>query len=96
MCALNSIYVTVPHRFIDQYRLNKEAFTIVLESVKEHLQHGSIPPVLQLAATLRFLAEGSYQRSVGKDFSISFLHFVKTNFSKVIRMRVCLRFVSDN
>ena len=31
---------------------------MVLDTVKEHLTRSKIPPLLQLAAMLRFLAEG--------------------------------------
>lgn len=44
---------------------------MVLGSIEGHLSRCKILPVLQLAASLRFLAEGSYQRSVGNDLSIS-------------------------
>ncbi|XP_036329458.1 uncharacterized protein LOC118741566 [Rhagoletis pomonella] len=57
--------------FIACYRLNKEAFQMVLDTIGGHLTRSQVPPVLQLAATLRFLAEGSYQTSVGNDSSIS-------------------------
>ncbi|XP_017467601.1 PREDICTED: uncharacterized protein LOC108359991 [Rhagoletis zephyria] len=53
--------------FIAYYRLNKE----VLDTIEGHLTRSKVPPVLQLAASLRFLAEGSCQRSVGNDSSIS-------------------------
>ncbi|XP_017482545.1 PREDICTED: uncharacterized protein LOC108371486 [Rhagoletis zephyria] len=57
--------------FIAYYRLNKEAFRMVLDTTEGHLTRSKVPPVLQLAPSLRFLAEGSYQRSVGNDSSIS-------------------------
>ena len=44
---------------------------MVLDTIKTCLHRSSIPPLIQLAATLRFLAEGSYQRSVENDSSIS-------------------------
>ncbi|XP_046806628.1 uncharacterized protein LOC124419852 [Lucilia cuprina] len=57
--------------FIGQYRLNKEASVMVLDIVKEHLLPSTIPCVIQLAATLLFLEEGSCQMSVGDDSTIS-------------------------
>ncbi|XP_067625734.1 putative nuclease HARBI1 [Eurosta solidaginis] len=57
--------------FVSYYRINKEAFRMVLNTIEGHLTRLKVLPVLQLAATLRFLAEGSYQTSVGKDSSIS-------------------------
>jgi len=43
---------------------------MVLDIIKDQLNRLSVPPILQLAATLRFLAEGSYQRSVGNDINV--------------------------
>lgn len=56
--------------FRDSFRLNKEAFLYVTRTIESALEPSSIPVVLQVAAVLRFLGEGSYQRSVGKDFDI--------------------------
>lgn len=56
--------------FRGAFRLNKEAFLYIKRKIESGLEPCSIPVVLQLAAALRFLAEGSYQRSVGKDFDI--------------------------
>lgn len=44
---------------------------MVMGVVEPHLLQSSLPPVIQLATTLRFLAEGSYQRAVGNDFNVS-------------------------
>ncbi|XP_017485224.1 PREDICTED: putative nuclease HARBI1 [Rhagoletis zephyria] len=55
--------------FISQFRLNKDAFGMVMGVVEPHLLRSSLSPMLQLATTLRFLAEGSYQTAVGNGFN---------------------------
>lgn len=66
---------------------------MVLDIVKEHLLPSTIPCVSQLAATLRFLAEGSYQRSVGNDSTISLgRSTVSVLLSRVLK--VLLKYVS--
>ena len=54
-------------RFIGKYRLYKEAFVMVLDILQEYLALLTIPWVIRLTATLRFLAERSYQKSVGNN-----------------------------
>lgn len=57
--------------FIKNFRLNKDAFMYVFNSIKNHLSspHRStaIPPLLKLAATLKFLGQGGYQHQIGQD-----------------------------
>lgn len=54
--------------------LSKDAFSYVLEQITPELSTNirttSVPPILKLASSLRFLAEGSYQTSAGNDFNI--------------------------
>lgn len=70
------------------FRLNKEGFMMVLNKIGNNWKTTSIPLTLQLAATLRFLAEGSFQRSVGNDVHIS-MH--RTTISKSLsKMLRCL------
>jgi len=58
-------------RFISYYRLNKEAFKMVLEQIAPIISRNTkIPPPLLLATALRFLAVGSFQAVIGKDFDI--------------------------
>lgn len=59
------------YRFLHYYRINKDAFRELLNCVKCRLPESSIPPQIQLAATLRFLAEGGFQRGVGKDSDVA-------------------------
>lgn len=61
-------------RFESYFRLNKPSFKYVLEIIEPHLKKGTrstlVPNTIKLAATLRFLAQGSYQLSVGNDFNL--------------------------
>lgn len=64
-----------PFRFVDYFRLSKESFRNVLDEITPKLNSGrrslALGPEIKLATTLRFLAQGSYQTSVGNDFNIS-------------------------
>ncbi|XP_055914133.1 uncharacterized protein LOC129947556 [Eupeodes corollae] len=56
--------------FIKLFRLLKEAFVFILQEISEEFKDqnsNGIPSILKLAATMRFLAEGSYQKGVGQD-----------------------------
>ncbi|XP_036340151.1 putative nuclease HARBI1 [Rhagoletis pomonella] len=57
--------------FKKRFRLNKSGFEYVLSRLqfKGHLST-SVPPVLQLAATLSLLASGGFQNAVGNDYLI--------------------------
>ena len=70
---------------------------MVLDTIKEHLTRSKIPPLLQLAATLRFLAEGSYQRFVGNYSSISLdrstLSTILNDVLKVMERFICRQWV---
>lgn len=61
-------------RFECYFRLNKSAFRNVLETVAPNMKNGIkstfVSKTIKLAATLRFLAQGSYQLSVGNDFNL--------------------------
>lgn len=61
-------------RFENYFRLNKAALNYVLEEIvpimKSDLRSTSVSVKIKLAATLRFLGQGSYQLSVGNDFQI--------------------------
>lgn len=67
-------------RFVTVYRVNKEAFRYILNQIA-HMLKGSIPPNIQLAATLRFLAVGTFQGVIGRDIEVS---LARTTVSKVI------------
>ncbi|XP_061395895.1 putative nuclease HARBI1 [Musca vetustissima] len=61
-------------QFESYFRLSKPAFKYVLETIDPHLKSGIratfVSKTIKLAATLRFLAQGSYQLSVGNDFQL--------------------------
>ncbi|XP_017485820.1 PREDICTED: putative nuclease HARBI1 [Rhagoletis zephyria] len=57
--------------FSANYRLSKSAFLEVLNEITPFVKETSIALLIKLAACLRFLAEGSFQRSVGKDTDIA-------------------------
>lgn len=77
-------FVLLTSRFLKLFRLSKEAFVYILDEIKGEYrsQHSScIPPIIKLAATLRFLAEGSHQKSVGQDYYVA---IAQSTFSKVL------------
>ncbi|XP_046810773.1 uncharacterized protein LOC124420750 [Lucilia cuprina] len=57
--------------FVKNFRLNKVSFMYVFNSIKDDLKAAqrstSIPSMLKLAATLKFLAQGGYQHQIGQD-----------------------------
>ncbi|XP_017466344.1 PREDICTED: putative nuclease HARBI1 isoform X2 [Rhagoletis zephyria] len=71
----NSDIFSLPdNRFQDYFRLNKTAFNYVLQKIKPQIKNGirttAVSKTIKLAATLRFLGQGSYQTSVGNDFHL--------------------------
>lgn len=70
-------------RFIESYRVNKDIFKMLLDKIGNSLaeKHRFITPTTQLAATLRFLATGSYQLGIAKDQDIN---IGRSTFSKVL------------
>lgn len=60
-------------RFVELFRLNKDLTHNLIRMVEPHLQQPfrrrGISPETAVLATLRFLATGCYQRSVGQDFN---------------------------
>ncbi|XP_049307360.1 putative nuclease HARBI1 [Bactrocera dorsalis] len=55
---------------------------MLVSVVALHVKESSIPARLQLAATLRFLAEGGFQKSVGKDVVVA---MGRSTISKVLK-----------
>ncbi|XP_050337930.1 putative nuclease HARBI1 isoform X2 [Bactrocera neohumeralis] len=57
--------------FMQNFRLNKHAFLYVLDNIRPQLKVAqrttSIPEIVKLSTTLKFLAQGGYQHSVGQD-----------------------------
>lgn len=56
-------------RFIELYRLSKEATRYLIDTLDRHLIEGqyinAIPNYIKVFAALRFYATGSYQRGIG-------------------------------
>ncbi|XP_055909615.1 putative nuclease HARBI1 [Eupeodes corollae] len=87
--------------FKQLFRLNKEAFKYVLDEIDPHLPSFNstyIPNVLKLAATLRFLAEGGYQRGTGQDFLVSMAQpTLSVTLAKILPIMeniLCPKFIS--
>lgn len=77
--------------------LSKEAFVYLLNETKNHLPEttssASVPMILKLAATMRFLAEGGYQNGVGNDFNLGLaqptLSKILTEILDIIETHIC-------
>ena len=58
----------------------------------------TIPPKLKLAATLRFLAEGSYQKSIGQDFHLGMAQTTVSKILeetlKILENKLCTKWIS--
>ncbi|XP_058984143.1 putative nuclease HARBI1 [Musca domestica] len=69
------MYLMCSFRFENYFRINKDCFQDVLKEISPKLKSGrrslALRPEIKLATALRFLAQGSYQTSVGNDFNIS-------------------------
>ncbi|XP_052870595.1 putative nuclease HARBI1, partial [Anopheles cruzii] len=60
--------------FKKSFRISKEMFLTILSEIEAKfppLKGAGLTPKDKLAATLRFLAEGSYQHGVGKDWNVA-------------------------
>lgn len=70
--------------FIKNFRLNKLAFLYILGEIKDEFppqKQGGLSVERKLAASLRFMAEGSYQHGAGKDFDVA---VAQPTFSKIL------------
>ncbi|XP_049277617.1 putative nuclease HARBI1 [Anopheles funestus] len=71
-------------QFLKNFRISKEIFTEILEEIAPKFPpvHSSGMTIKQkLAATLRFLADGSYQNGVGNDFNVA---VAQSTFSTIL------------
>ncbi|XP_055910734.1 uncharacterized protein LOC129945099 [Eupeodes corollae] len=83
--------------FHQHYRVNKEAFKYLLDVLSSSLppvkQKFGVPPIIKLAATLRFLAEGGYQKGVGKDHEVGLaqpsVSLIMAEVLNVLEERLC-------
>ncbi|XP_055905988.1 putative nuclease HARBI1 [Eupeodes corollae] len=75
--------------FVQQFRVNKECFKMILSSLDlpQDRRRTSVPPVLQLCATLNLLASESYQTNVGTNVLLS---MAQTTVSKFFRRTLSL------
>ncbi|XP_067625296.1 putative nuclease HARBI1 [Eurosta solidaginis] len=55
---------------------------MLLNVIEPHIKGTSIPTALQMAATLRFLAEGGFKKAVGKD---SYIAMGRSTIAKVLK-----------
>lgn len=57
--------------FVQNFRLNKDAFVYVLNSIQRELKVArrstSIPNMIKLGAALKLLGQGGYQHQIGQD-----------------------------
>ncbi|XP_035918498.1 uncharacterized protein LOC118516629 [Anopheles stephensi] len=61
-------------QFIKNFRESKEVFSKILEEITTKfptVRRSGLTVKQKLAATLRFLANGSYQNGFGKDFNVA-------------------------
>ncbi|XP_036319893.1 putative nuclease HARBI1 isoform X2 [Rhagoletis pomonella] len=81
------IFQKLDSKFIESYRVNKDVFKMLLDKIGSRLaeRHWFITPTTQLAATLRFLATGSYQLGISKDQDVN---IGRSTFSKVLHFAV--------
>lgn len=71
------------NRFQQNFRLNKDSFLMVLNSISINtIRSSAVPPILQLATTLNILASGGYQSNIGNN---RFLSMAQTTVSKVFK-----------
>lgn len=84
------------------FRLNKHSFMYVFNSIKEHLKPAqrstAVEPLLKLAATLKFLAQGGYQHQIGQDrllgLSQSSISFCLSEVCEVIEKHLCPKHIT--
>ena len=73
-------------RFISYFRVSKEVFKYLVAEISSKLRPSlkstAISPTLKLAATLRFLSDGSYQQRTGNDFNLS---LAQPTVSKILK-----------
>lgn len=62
-------------RFISYFRVNKDAFKYILNKISPKLREPKrktgVPKLIKLTATMRLLAEGSYQKGAGNDHHVN-------------------------
>ena len=65
--------------------MNKSAFQYLLEEfttkIRQSRSKSGIPCIVKLSACLRFFAEGTYQKGVGRDYEVA---LAQSSFSEVL------------
>lgn len=88
--------------FIKNFRLNKSAFEYVLGEVEQNspktTKSSSLTPKIVLTATLRFLAQGSYQQSIGNEMNIAQSTFceVLSSMLNLLEEKLCPKWIKIN
>ncbi|XP_058126548.1 putative nuclease HARBI1 [Anopheles ziemanni] len=90
-------------RFVRNFRVSRYVFREILDEIGDEISptyRNGITAIQKLAATLRFLAEGTYQHGVGKDF---FVPMAQSTFSVVlsqtldaIERKLCAKWIRLN
>ncbi|XP_055914346.1 uncharacterized protein LOC129947710 [Eupeodes corollae] len=74
------------------YRVNKAAFTYFLEVLTDALplnvQSFGIPPIVKLAACLRFFSEGGCQKVVANDYQVGLAQSSVSAVTRNISMKI--------
>ncbi|XP_064549530.1 putative nuclease HARBI1 [Drosophila montana] len=78
----NTCVLSLPDaRFIKLFRVDKETFKWILRKIQPDFTLSYLTPALQLAATLHFLATGSYKLSVSKNRPVN---IGRSTFSRIL------------
>ncbi|XP_053967758.1 putative nuclease HARBI1 isoform X2 [Anastrepha ludens] len=89
-------------KFVDYFRISKPAFKFILEKTEPSMKIGKrstfISNQLKLATTLRFLAQGPYQLSVGNDFNLALSQpivcAILAETLEVLERKICPMFIN--
>ncbi|XP_058974301.1 putative nuclease HARBI1 [Musca domestica] len=98
----SNIFSMTDSQFVIYFRLSKDAFKYVLGQITPDLRNRvkstSVPNTLKLAATIRILAEGSYQKGAGNDFNVSLSQSSVSNVFRecieVLHNKLCPNWIS--
>lgn len=96
------MYVYICFRFISYFRLNKDAFKYVLNKISHKMldpkRNSAVSKLIKLTATMRILAEGSYQKGAGNDHYVNLCQTtVSESFNECIEAmysELCPRWIS--
>lgn len=91
-------------RFINNFRLSKDAFSYLLNEIsgilRPQIRLDAIPNVIKLATLLRFCAQGTYQNGVGNDFNVGLaqptVSLVLKEMIDVVENFICPQWIKFN